>query len=102
MEGSGPTTYWIDVAERGARGATETGSETPFTSGNITSLRVVGTNIVAAYDFGEPESDPSEAMPLADFLDLLRQWRDEVMAAGGTPEDALWSPRPPRPMPPAS
>lgn len=41
-EGNGPSTYWIDQAEAGARSAHETGDERPFLWGNITVLSVHG------------------------------------------------------------
>ena len=73
----GPSTYWIDHASEGARRAAATGSDAPFTSGNITLLRVRGDSVVACYDFAEEEE---ELLPLADFLRLLDLWRAEVLA----------------------
>jgi hypothetical protein len=75
--GNGPSTYWVDRAEEGARNAQRDGNERPFTSGNITLLRVVGDDVVATYDFSEDE--PSQAMPLDDFLAVLDEWRSRII-----------------------
>ena len=82
--GSGPSTYWVDVAEQGALEASERGDETPFTAGNVTRLRVRSGAVTASLDFAEDE--PEEVMPLADFLAILRAWRVRILdsAAGST------------------
>ena len=76
--GVGPSTYWIDVAEQGARRAAEEGDQAPFTCGNITTLRVVEGQVVASYDFAH-EDEPTEAMSLDEFLALLAAWREKVV-----------------------
>jgi hypothetical protein len=86
--GVGPSTYWIDVAEAGARRAAETGDDRPFTSGNITVLRVRGGEVVANFDYDD-EDEPGEALPLSDFLGLLRDWRDRVKASASSSTLAL-------------
>ena len=78
--GNGPSTYWIDVADRGARLASERNDERPFTWGNITQLRVKGGRVLASFDFDEP-SDDDEAIGLEDFLALLATWREPVVAS---------------------
>ncbi len=84
--GNGPSTYWVDVAERGARQAAQTGDTRPFTSGNATLLRVEGQDVVAALDFDE---DVTERIPLADFLGLLSQWRSHIAADSATATEPL-------------
>jgi hypothetical protein len=46
--GNGPSTYWVDRAKEGARNARRDGDKQPFTSGNITLLRVVGDAVARA------------------------------------------------------
>jgi hypothetical protein len=76
--GVGPSTYWIDVAEQGARRAAEERDQMPFTSGNITTLRVLEGQVVASYDFAD-EGEATEAMDLDEFLALLAAWREKVV-----------------------
>jgi hypothetical protein len=78
----GLSTYWIDRAERYARQAAADRSEKPFTSGNVTYLRVEGDRVVARYDF-DPDDAEGDSIPLHDFLDLLADWRQAVLNAGG-------------------
>jgi hypothetical protein len=78
--GVGPSTYWIDLAEAGATAAAEAGTSAPFTSGNITELRVRDGCVVATYDFADPD-EPGDALPLPEFLELLREWRGLVLAS---------------------
>ena len=78
--GRGPSTYWIDVADRRARLASERNDERPFTWGNITQLRVMGGRVLASFDYDEP-SDDDEAIGLEDFLALLATWRERVVAS---------------------
>lgn len=79
--GSGPSTYWIDVAEKGARWASTAGDTRPFIWGNVTYLRFEGRDVIAAYEF-DPDENDAESMPLDDFLGLLAEWRKRVLAAG--------------------
>ena len=76
--GLGPSTYWIDVAESGARRAASTQDETPFTGGNSTLLRVQHGQVIASFDFAS-DDEPSEGMPLEDFVGLLAAWRAQVI-----------------------
>ena len=78
--GRGPSTYWIEVADRGARLASERNDERPFTWGNITQLRVKDGRVLASLDVDEP-SDDDEAIALEDFLELLAEWRKRVVAS---------------------
>jgi hypothetical protein len=89
VEGDGPSTYWIDVAEAGVLRAVETGDTRPFTGGNVTLLKFDGDQVVATFDFSDDE--PRESMPVEDFLDLLREWRRRIVlsaasASGSLPE----------------
>lgn len=80
--GNGPSTYWIDRAEQGAREARRAGDERPFLWGNTTVLRVDGDSVVASDEYaGDPEP---EAMPLAEFLALLKEWRRRVVGSAAT------------------
>ena len=78
--GTGPSTYWIDVADRGARVASVRNDERPFVWGNITQLRVKDGRVLAHFDYDTP-SDDDDAIPLADFLALLSSWRERVVAS---------------------
>jgi hypothetical protein len=86
--GNGPSTFWIDEAERGARQAHRTGDTRPFLWGNITALRVVGDSVIAKFDFDE-EEEPGEAMPLDDFLALLAEWRSRVLVSATSATEPL-------------
>lgn len=78
--GTGPSTYWIDVADRGARRSASTGDERPFTWGNITQLRVKAGRVFASIDIDDP-TDEDESLSLEDFLSLLSAWRNRVVAS---------------------
>jgi hypothetical protein len=75
--GAGPSTYWIDVARKGAVNAARDRSERLFTGGNITLLRVRGDEVEARYDYDDDDV-AGETIPLADFLSLLEEWRSRV------------------------
>ena len=81
-QGNGPSTYWLDVAEAGVLGAVETGDTRPFTLGNVTLLKFEGDQVVATFDFSDDE--PREPMPVADFLDLLREWRRRIVLSAAS------------------
>lgn len=85
--GVGPSSYWIDIAEAGALRAAQQEDERPFTSGNVTRLRVSDGLVLASLDFAEDE--PEEAMPLADFLAILRTWRERVIESAAASTTAL-------------
>jgi hypothetical protein len=78
--GRGPSTYWIDAADRGARVASERDDEQPFLWGNIPQLRVKEGRVLASFDYDEP-ADDDDAIALADFLALLSSWRERVVAS---------------------
>jgi len=59
--------------------AVEAHSDAAFTWGNITLLRVRDGLVEVRYDYDD-EADPGDAIPLADFIDLLAQWRARVEA----------------------
>jgi hypothetical protein len=86
--GRGPSTYWIDIAESGARRAASMQDETPFARGNITMLRVQHGQVVASFDFAG-DDEPGEAMPLAEFLGLLAAWRSQVLVTAAHSADPL-------------
>jgi hypothetical protein len=78
--GNGPSTYWIDRAEQGARLSVKS---RPFVTGNATTLRVMDQTVLANYDYAE-DDEPGESMPLSDFLELLREWRVRVLKSAST------------------
>jgi hypothetical protein len=75
--GNGPSTFWIDHAESGARTAHRTGDERPFIWGNSTRLLVLGDSVVASYDYAET-NEPGEEMPMSEFFSVLKEWRRRV------------------------
>ncbi len=81
--GVGPSTYWIDVADDGARRAAAAGDERPFTWGNITQLRVRSGRVFASLDIDDP-TDDDEAIPLDEFLHLLSAWHVRVLASASS------------------
>lgn len=44
-------------------------------------LAIEGRDVVAAYEF-DPDENDAESMPLDNFLGLLAEWREHVLAAG--------------------
>jgi hypothetical protein len=86
--GNGPSAYWVDRAEQGARAARESGDERPFASGNITFLRVSDGMVVATYDFAEND-EPGQAMPFEEFLALLVEWRRRIEASSASTTQPL-------------
>lgn len=81
----GPSTYWVDVALNGLGRALATGSEQPFTVGNITLLRVKGGMVEARYDYDD-DAVAGEFMAVDDFSAVLSEWRRriEASASGAT------------------
>ncbi len=75
--GNGPSTYWIGHAERGVREAYQRGDEGPFTWGDETFLCLRGDEVLANFDYAEPD-EPGETMRLDGFLSLLAEWRSRV------------------------
>jgi hypothetical protein len=86
--GNGPSAYWVDHAEQGARTARESGDERPFASGNITFLGVSDGMVVATYDFAE-DDEPGQAMPIEEFLALLVEWRRRIEASSASATEPL-------------
>jgi hypothetical protein len=81
--GNGPSTYWIDHAARGALDAQQRGDNRPFTRGNETLLCLRGDEVLANFDWVEPD-EPGETMPLDDFFSLLAEWRSQVAQSAST------------------
>ena len=96
----GLSTYWIDQADQYARQAAADGSNRPFASGNATYLKVEGDRVVAGYDFDDEEAE-GDSIPLQDFLNLLADWRQTVVDAGGATGTDAEPPVNPWPMGPA-
>ena len=55
---------------------------TPFVSGNATYLRTDGEVVIAAFDF-DPDEEESESIGIDVFMELLNEWRLQVIAHGG-------------------
>jgi len=71
------STYWIDRATRELLQRRETGDDGPVQSGNATTLILSGSTVIATSDY---ELFDDESMSVDDFLDILNQWRGEVIA----------------------
>jgi hypothetical protein len=74
---------WIDHAARGALDAQQRGDNRPFTRGNETLLCLRGDEVLANFDWVEPD-EPGETMPLDDFFSLLAEWRSQVAQSAST------------------
>jgi hypothetical protein len=74
---NGPSTYWIDHAERGAHRALETADERPFAYGNSTVLILRRDQVEGRYIYSEPD-EAGDVMPVGDFFTLLAKWRERV------------------------
>jgi hypothetical protein len=72
-QASALSTYWIDHALAGA--ASPPG--TMITGGNSTRIERTSSGVCAKADY---EQFDDEHLSTGDFLDLLRAWRDEVVA----------------------
>jgi len=77
-DGSGASTYWIDVAHRGVQRAREQEREAPFTWGNYTELSLVGETVIARYDYAD-EEEPADELAMIEFITVLEQWRERVV-----------------------
>jgi len=86
--GNGPSTYWTNHADRGTRQAHERSDDRPFTFGNETLLCLRGDDVVAKYEYAEPD-ELGETMPLSDFLALLSEWRRRVEQSASTATTSL-------------
>ena len=72
-------TYWIDRALSALEDAKRTGqSDARLLSGNATTLLIEADHVIARSDY---EVYPDEAMPVADFVELLEVWRTKVLDA---------------------
>jgi hypothetical protein len=76
------STYWIDRARREVLRRREAGDDGPVQSGNATTLVLSGSTVIATSDY---ELFDDEPMSVDEFLDILRQWRDEVIAGKAQP-----------------
>ena len=70
------STYWIDRAIREVSRMHEAHVGGPVQSGNATTLLVSGSRAIATSDY---ELFDDEEMSVDTFLDLLRQWRAEII-----------------------
>lgn len=70
------STYWIDRAMREVRRMHEDHRDGPVQGGNATTLLVSGSRVIATSDY---ELFDDEEMSVDAFLDVLRQWRAEVI-----------------------
>lgn len=97
----GPSTYWIDttVAQLNARLAD--GGKDPVASGNITYLLVRDGSVQARLDIDSDRDDNYDAVPVEDFLTLLRDWRARVMVESPEADKRMPPPRAARAMPPS-
>lgn len=97
--GTGPSTYWIDVARQGAYLNHDSGSEAIFLTGNVTELQVIDDEVVARYDYDPPDG-PAESISVTAFLALLEDWRQHVRASAQHCERDLAETYRRNPMPP--
>jgi hypothetical protein len=75
--GNGPSCYWVDVAEDGLQRAIATGSNRPFTWGNITLLRLREGRVEARYDFDGDDIE-GEVIEVDQFREILIEWRQHI------------------------
>jgi hypothetical protein len=76
-KGNGPSTYWVDVARLGLDRALASGSDRPFTAGNVTLLRLHEGRVEARFDF-EDEEVPGEFIEVDDLRGILGEWRTRI------------------------
>lgn len=93
---AGPSTYWIDQATQGLRARLSQSSDEPFAAGNITYLRLVGAEVVAAYDYAPDEE--GDAVDAQDFLELLLAWREATLDLDSASANRLPPPREATPL----
>lgn len=79
-KGKGPSTYWVEVARDGLNSALASGTDRPFTWGNITLLRLNRGRVEARYDFDD-EDVPGEFLDVSDVTRILDEWRDRIQQA---------------------
>lgn len=91
---SGLSTYWIDAAlEEFRRAVSESDSPATF-SGNMSYLELVDGLVEARYDYDPPDSDIVERLPLRELVDLLDEWRAEVIRLDPAATTRMPPPRP--------
>ena len=76
-KGNGPSIYWVDVALLGLECARATGSDRPFTWGNITLLRLNNSRVEARYDFDEEDVE-GQLVDVHDLERILQVWRQRI------------------------
>lgn len=96
----GPSTYWIDTTLAQLNGRMIDGGADPIASGNITYLIVRDGSVQARLDIDSDDDDNYDAVPVEDFLALLRAWRSRVMLESPVANTRMPPPRAARPMPP--
>jgi hypothetical protein len=70
------STYWIDRAMNEIRRRQERQDDGAIQGGNATTLVLNGSRVIASSDYDLFED---ESMSVDNFLDVLRQWRSEVI-----------------------
>jgi hypothetical protein len=96
----GPSTYWIDTTLAQLNDRAIDGGTDPIAAGNITYLIVRDGSVQARLDVDSDEDDNYDAVPIEDFLALLRAWRTRVMEVSPAADTRVPKPRAARPMPP--
>jgi hypothetical protein len=96
----GPSTYWIDNALRDLRARQADASTEPFASGNVTYLYARGESVEARYDFDSPDSNSVDRVAVSEFIALLTEWRQRVLAESPDADRRVPPSRAARPMPP--
>jgi hypothetical protein len=82
------------------RARLEDGSEEPFASGNVTYLQLQAGLVEARYDFDPADSESVDRVPVGEFVGLLAEWRERVLAESSDADRRVPPARPARPMPP--
>lgn len=100
-KGNGPSTYWVDVAAVGLDRALASGTDRPFTWGNITLLRLKDGRVEARYDSDEQDV-PGQFLDAGELRGVLDDWRVRIeeSASASTsplPETYRRNPMPDRP-----
>jgi hypothetical protein len=101
-KGNSPSTYWVDVAKVGLDRALASGSERPFTGGNVTVLRLSGGRVEARFDFDDEEV-PGEFLDIRGVQRVLDDWRQRIQEAASAstsppPETYRQNPMPEQPV----
>jgi hypothetical protein len=87
-KGSGPSPYWVDFARLGLDRALESGSDRPFTWGNVTLLRLKRGRVEARLDF-EEEDVPGQFLDVPEFQTVLDEWRRRIVQSAPDSTSAL-------------